>query len=95
MNKIVLKSLLSLLLFVVLAIFIEMVQFSYLDFGVFPKYFLYDFGIILMLGFFVFSITNQVVRNIVMSIILGFQIILVMQTCASIKTLEQFFPLTC
>lgn len=91
MNKIVLKSLLSLLLFVVLAIFIEMVQFSYLDFGVFPKYFLYDFGIILMLGFFVFSITNQVVRNIVMSIILGFQIILVYANMCIYKNLGTIF----
>ena len=62
--------------YIIVAIFLEIAMFISLDIGLFPKYWLYDFSIILMIAGLIFIIPNYVIQAIFTAIMLGIQVLL-------------------
>lgn len=62
--------------YIIMAILLEIAMFLRLDLGFFPKYWLYDFSIILMIAGIIFIIPNNVIQAIVTAIMLGVQTVI-------------------
>ncbi len=62
--------------YIVVAIILEVAMFVRLDLGFFPKYWLYDLSIILMIAGIIFIIPNNVIQAVVTAIMLGAQEVL-------------------
>lgn len=62
--------------YILVAIALEVAMFLRLGIGVLPKYWLYDFSIILMIAGIIFIIPNHIVQAVVTAIMLGVQCVL-------------------
>ena len=62
--------------YIVIAIILEIAMFLRLDLGFLPKYWLYDFSIILMIAGIIFIIPNNVIQAVVTAIMLGAQVVI-------------------
>ena len=62
--------------YIFVAIVLEIAMFVRLDLGFFPKYWLYDLSIILMIAGIIFIIPNHIIQAVITSIMLGAQVVI-------------------
>ncbi len=75
-SSIELNSYLFSLVYIVFALLFEVVQFSWLGFGILPKYFLFDFAIMIVIASIIFILPGNAAKNSVMYFFLGLQFVL-------------------
>ncbi|MFQ6723899.1 MAG: LTA synthase family protein [Clostridia bacterium] len=62
--------------YIVIAILLEIAMFLRLDIGFFPKYWLYDLSILIMIAGIIFIIPNHIIQAVLTAIMLGVQIVI-------------------
>ncbi|MBE7076315.1 MAG: hypothetical protein E7374_00270 [Clostridiales bacterium] len=77
MLKALSNKLLLVLYYVLSALLLELITFRFLEFGVVPEYFLYNFSIILMLAMVVYLVPNYLAQYIIYSLLILVQVFLI------------------
>lgn len=85
------KAIYTSLLYVFIAISIELFQFAYFGWGLFPSYFFYNFSFLFLFAFIILATKRQKIRNIIVSILFALQVIVTYTNICVMKTLNTVF----
>ena len=94
MSNLLLRKILTSVLYVALALVVECYMFATFGWGIFPTYPLFDLGLILFFGFLIFLCKSRKGSNIFLCIVLGVQIILSYLNIVMMSMLGTVFSIT-